>query len=100
MGCYLTPNDGETKERWLRRNGTPLPAGVTFEWTDLPTDILPVVLVGNSAKVAYGPVEFKRLMDDTIDRRKKQWYLVDTQDLLTHSNLNTFWKGLQRQVSP
>lgn len=83
MGYYINPPD-ETKEQFLRREGTLL-GGAHLSWDSVPEGYLPVILVDNglftAAGIAYSADELK-VFTQTTDPRPREIYLVRLEKIL------------------
>lgn len=82
MGYYVNPKE-KTKEEFLKEHGIEVP--LDFRWEDLPSGMLPVILVDNimftAAGIAFDEFEFKAFMHPQ-DTRSKRIFLVETEKLL------------------
>ena len=81
MGYYINPQDGSTKEEWLKKHGREISPSEVYGH-DYATE-LPVCLVDNgdftAAGIAYDEREAKAFLYP--DRRKKLWYLASREVL-------------------
>ncbi|MCX6778630.1 MAG: hypothetical protein NTU97_00145 [Candidatus Magasanikbacteria bacterium] len=83
MGQYVNPPHG-TKETWLNANGIMAPMS-RITWSDVPTGMLPVILVNNgaftAAGVAYDKDELAAFQTPS-DTRPRKVFFVTTAKLV------------------
>lgn len=83
MGYYINPQDGSSKEQWLKDNGVPIPETVVRAQFSFLGTHLPICFVENPmfsvAAIAYDLREVEAFL--RFDRRVKTWYLVPKDKL-------------------
>lgn len=94
MGAYINPQNGQSKEAWLKSNCNSGPLSAMRPWnTNLYQASLPVCLVDNgaftAAAIAYNEREFNDF-NDPHDHRPKVWFIVSIDRLTQVSDLHKY----------
>ena len=83
MGYYISPN-GETKEAWLARYGTPINEAHAQKLDEHGT-LVPVCLVDNAlftaAAIGYSKAETQAFCNPA-DHRPRKWFAVSREHIL------------------
>ena len=91
MGCYVEP-ESQTKEEFLAAKGRPITQEEAGDVKYFRSPELPVVLINNGGFTAAGIVfdeyEYENF-SHPADYRRKQWYMVKTEDLFEVSKLRS-----------
>lgn len=96
MSSYVNPQNGLSKETWLKNNCSSGPLSAIRPWeSELYKEQLPVCLVDNgpftAAGITYSEHEFNDF-NNPHDHRSKEWYIVPISRLFQVSDLHRYIK--------